>query len=112
MDIREHEPGTTTRVHVVFRDSGRVSTHHWGDLLPDYGLFHDCRNNVLHDGVTSLSTTGLFAPLSVPSIKVIAGAKALDGFLEEIPGLNMLGWSHREFLEPQISKFAQYTYNL
>ena len=36
------------------------------DLLSYYGLLVDCRNNHLLDGVTSLSTPGLIAPLAVP----------------------------------------------
>jgi len=43
------------------------------DLLSHYGLLFDCRNNRLLDGVTSLSTPGLTAPPSVPSVKIIAG---------------------------------------
>ena len=42
------------------------------DLLSHYGLLVDCRNNRLLDGVASLSTPGLIAPLSVLSVKVIA----------------------------------------
>jgi hypothetical protein len=30
MDLEEHEPVTTPRIHVAFRDSGRGPTHHWG----------------------------------------------------------------------------------
>ena len=35
------------------------------DLLSHYGLLVDCRNSCLLDGVTSLSMTGLVAPVSV-----------------------------------------------
>jgi hypothetical protein len=45
------------------------------DLLSDYGLLVDCRNNCLFDGVTSLSTPGLIAPTSVPTLKVNAGGR-------------------------------------
>jgi len=55
------------------------------DLLSHYGLLVDCRNNRLHDGVTSLSTPGLIALPSVPSVKVIAGGTPPDSLLEEFP---------------------------
>jgi hypothetical protein len=45
------------------------------DHFPHYGLFLDCRDNVLLDGVTSPSTPGFVAPLSIPSVKVIDGGK-------------------------------------
>ena len=66
------------------------------DLLSHYGLLVDCRNNRLLDGVTSLSTPGLIAPPSVPSIKVIAGGTPPDSLLEEFPGLTKPRGSHRE----------------
>jgi len=66
------------------------------DLLSNYALLLDCRNNRLFDGVTSLSTTGLIAPLSVPIVKVIAGGTASDSLLEEFPGLTKPAASHRE----------------
>ena len=66
------------------------------DLLSHYGLLVDCRNNRLLDGVTSLSTPGLTAPPSVPSVKVIAGGKPLDSLLEEFPDLTKPNGSHRE----------------
>jgi hypothetical protein len=53
------------------------------DLLSHYGLLVDCRNNHLLDGVTSLSTPGLIAPSSIPSVKVIAGGMPPDSLLEE-----------------------------
>jgi len=43
------------------------------DLLSHYGRLVDCRDNRLLNRVTSLSTPGLIAPPSVPSVKVIAG---------------------------------------
>jgi len=57
------------------------------DMLSHYGLPVDCRNNRLLDEVTSLSTPGLIAPLSVPSVKVIAGGTASDT-LGGIPGVD------------------------
>jgi hypothetical protein len=50
------------------------------DLLSHLGLLVDCRNNRLLDGVISLSTPGLIAPPSVPSVKVIAGGSLLEVF--------------------------------
>jgi hypothetical protein len=52
------------------------------DLLSQYGLIVDCRNNRLLDGVTSLSTPGLITPTSVSSVKVIAGGTPPDSLLE------------------------------
>jgi hypothetical protein len=52
------------------------------DLLSHSGLI-DCRNNRLLDRVTPLSTPGLVAPPSVPSVKVIAGGKPPDSLLEK-----------------------------
>jgi hypothetical protein len=66
------------------------------DLLSHYGLLVDCRNNHLLDGVTSLSTPGLIAPPSVPSIKVIAGGTSPDSLLVEFPGLTNPAGSHWE----------------
>jgi hypothetical protein len=66
------------------------------DLLSHYGLLVDCRNNRLLDEVTSLSTPGLIAPLSVPSVKVIAGGTPPDSLLEDFPGLTKQAGSHRE----------------
>ena len=56
------------------------------DLQTHYGLLFDCRNKCLLDGVTSLSTPGLTAPPSVPSVKIIAGGTPSDSLLEELPG--------------------------
>ena len=66
------------------------------DLLWHYGLLVDCRNNLLLEGVSSNSTPGLVATLSVPSVKVIAGRTPPDSHLEEFPGLNKPALSHRE----------------
>ena len=66
------------------------------DLLSHYGLLVDCRNNRLFDGVTSLSTPGLTAPPSIPSVKVIAGGKPIESLLEEFPDLTKPIGSHRE----------------
>jgi len=66
------------------------------DLLSLYGLLFDCRKNRLLDGVTSLSTPGLIAPPSVPSVKVIAGGKSVDSPLEEFPELTKHTGNHRE----------------
>ena len=66
------------------------------DLLSHYGLLVDCRNNLLLDEVTSLSTPGLIAPLSVRSVKVITGGTPPDRLLEEFPGLTKPAGSHRE----------------
>ena len=57
------------------------------DLLSFYGLLIDCRQNCLLDGVTSLSTPGLTALPSVPSVKVIAEGTPPDSLLEEFPEL-------------------------
>ena len=57
------------------------------DLLSHYGLLVNCSCNCLLDGVTSLSTPGLTAPPSIPSVKVIAGGMPPDSFLEEFPEL-------------------------
>ena len=66
------------------------------DLLWYYGLLIDCRNNHLLDGVTSLSTPGLTAPPSVPSVKVIAGGMPIDSLLEEFPELIKPTGIHRD----------------
>jgi len=66
------------------------------DLISHYGLLVDCRNNRLLDGVTSLSTPGLVAPPSVPSVKIIAGGTPPDSLLEEFPGLTKPAGCHRE----------------
>ena len=66
------------------------------DLLSHCGLLVDGRNNRLLDGVTSLSTPGLIAPPSVPSVKVIAGGTPLDILLEEFPELTKPAEIHRE----------------
>jgi hypothetical protein len=66
------------------------------DLLSHYGLVVDHRNNRLLDGVTSLSMPGLFAPSSVPSVKVITEDTPPDSLLEEFPGLTRPTGSHRE----------------
>ena len=66
------------------------------DLLSRYGLLVDCRNNCHLNGVTSLSTPGLIAPPSVPSVKIIAGGTPPDSLLEEFPGLTKPAGSHRE----------------
>ena len=82
------------------------------DLLPHYGLFLDCMNKVLHDGVTSLSTPGFFAPLTVPSVKFIAGGKAPDSHLEEFPGLTNIARKNREVLRTQRITPAQHPAHL
>jgi len=66
------------------------------DLLSYYGLLIDCRNNRLLDGVTSLSTPGLTAPPSVPSVKVIAGGTPTDSLLEKFPELTKPTGIHRD----------------
>ena len=82
------------------------------DLLPYYGLLLDCRNNVLHDSVTSLSKPGFFAIPSVPSVKVIAGGKAPDSNLEEFPVLTNPARKNREALRTQRITPAQHTAHL
>jgi hypothetical protein len=57
------------------------------DLLSHYGLLIDCRNNRLVDGVTSLSTPGLAAQTSVPSMKTITNDTTADNLLAEFPEL-------------------------
>ena len=66
------------------------------DLLSHYGLLVDCRNNRLLDGVTSLSTPGLIAPLSVPRVKVITGGTPPDRLMEEFLGLIKPAGSHHK----------------
>ena len=66
------------------------------DLLSHNGVLVDGRKNHLLDGVTSLTTPGLNAPLSLPSVKVIAGGTAPDSLLDEFPGLTKPTGSHRE----------------
>jgi len=66
------------------------------DLLLHYGLFVDCRNNRLLDGLTSLSTPGFNAPSSVPSVKVIGEGTPLDSLLKEFPELTKPTGIHRE----------------
>jgi len=66
------------------------------DLLSYYGRIIDCRNNHLLDGVTSLSTPGLTAPPSVPSVKVIAGGTPTDSLLEEFPEFTKPTNIHRD----------------
>jgi len=56
------------------------------DLLSHYGLLVYCSNNRLLDGVTSMSTPGLTAPPSVPSVKIIAEGTPPDSLQEEFPG--------------------------
>jgi hypothetical protein len=55
------------------------------DFLSHYALLVDCRNNRLLNGITSLSTPGLIAPPTVPSVKTIAGGTPLDSLLKEFP---------------------------
>jgi len=61
-----------------------------------YGLLIDCRNNRLLDVVTSLSTPGLTAPPSVPSVKVNAGNTPRNSILEEFPEFTIPTGIHRE----------------
>ena len=56
------------------------------NLVSHYGLLVDCRNNRLLDGVTSLSTPRLIAPISVPSVKGISGGTPPDTLLKEFRG--------------------------
>jgi hypothetical protein len=57
------------------------------DFLSHYALLVDCRNSRLLDGITSLSTPGLFAPPTVPGVKTIAGGTPVDSLLKEFPEL-------------------------
>jgi len=82
------------------------------DLLSHYGLLVDCRNNHLLHGVTSLSTPGLIAPLSVRSVKVIAGGTPPDGLLEEFPGLTKPAGSHRGVQHNTTHHTAQHSAHL
>jgi hypothetical protein len=66
------------------------------DLLSHYGLLVNCRNNRLLDGVTSLSTPGLTAPPSVPSVKTIAGGMPPDSLLKEFLELTTPTGIHHE----------------
>jgi hypothetical protein len=70
-------------------------------LLPQYGLILDCTNYILHDGVTSLSMTGLFATLSVSSVVVIVRRQASDSHLEEFPGLTNSERKNNKFQHTQ-----------
>ena len=58
-----------------------------------HGLLVECRIGLL-DGVTSLSTPGLIAQPTVPSVKVIAGGTPPDNLLEEFPGLTRPTGNH------------------
>jgi hypothetical protein len=55
------------------------------DIISHFGLLVDCRNNLLLDGVTSLSAP---ASSAIQSVKVISGGTAVDSILSEFPALN------------------------
>ena len=75
MNPPEHESGTVPRFHLALRGGGVQLPIIGVDLLSQYGLLDDCRNNHLLDGVISLSAPGHTTPPSVPSVKVIACGK-------------------------------------
>ena len=82
------------------------------DLLSHYGILVDWRNNHLLEGVTSLSTPGLITPLSIRSVKLIAGGTPPDGLLEEFPGLTKPTGSHREVQHNTTHHTAQHSAHL
>jgi hypothetical protein len=65
------------------------------NLLSHYGLLVNCRNRLLN-GFTLLSTPGIIAPPSVPSVEVIAGGTPRDSLLEELAELTKTTGIHCE----------------
>ena len=57
------------------------------DLLANFNLLVDCRNNRILDGVTSLSTPAQTASTRFPSIKTIRRSPPENGLFAEFPDL-------------------------
>jgi cleavage and polyadenylation specificity factor subunit 1 len=55
------------------------------DVLSNFGLLVDCRNNRLLDGVTSLFVPGQAANARIPSVTTVTGGTPIDGLLAEFP---------------------------
>jgi len=78
------------------------------DLLAHYGLLIECRHNRLLDGVTSLSTPGLIAPPSVPTVKVMAGSPPSRQPPRGVPGAAQ---TYRDTSRDAAQHHAQHSYN-
>jgi hypothetical protein len=57
------------------------------DLLANFNLLVDCRNNRIIDGFTSLSTPAQTASTRFPSIKTIRSSTPADGLFADFPDL-------------------------
>jgi cleavage and polyadenylation specificity factor subunit 1 len=57
------------------------------DLLANFGLLVDCKNNRLLDGTTSLSTPAQSAQTAIPSVKTIGSGTPTEDLLAEFPDL-------------------------
>jgi hypothetical protein len=57
------------------------------DLLANFNLLVDCRNNRILDGATSLSTPAQTASTRFPRVKTIGSSTPADDLLSEFPDL-------------------------
>jgi len=57
------------------------------DLLANFNLLVDCRNNRILDGVTSLSTPAQTASTRFPRVKTIGNSTPADGLFAKFPDL-------------------------
>jgi len=66
------------------------------DLLGNFDLLLDCRNNRILDGTTSLSAHAETASLRFPSVKTIGGTAPADDLFTEFPDLTRPSGIRRE----------------
>jgi len=86
MGLKEPEPGTTPRLHMAFRDSGRRPTHHrGGPAFPVWSPRRLQEQPPTQRGHITVHVRSHRNTIS-PQCEIIAGGTPPDSLLEEFPG--------------------------
>ena len=90
-DVRVGHPHAQPRpskgFHLAIRGGRRPTSNHRVELLANFNLLIDCRNNRILDGVTSLSTPAQMASAWFPSIKTIGSSTLAHDLFAKFPDL-------------------------
>jgi hypothetical protein len=81
------QPRASTGLHLAFPGGRRPNPNHRVDLLANFSLLVDCRNNRILDGIASLSAPAQTASTRFPSVKAIGSSTPTDDIFAEFPEL-------------------------
>ena len=90
------------RFHTTIRGGRRPTCNHRVDLLANFSLLVDCRNNRILDGITSPSTPAQTASKRFPSVKTIGINITADDLFAEFPDLKRPSGIPREVRQNSI----------